>query len=338
MGGSADPQNPPQPEWFNYEALLLVDGGSALTRRVYPDFIAGTTPIFEWWGPENSSTANPYVASFTEYPKCHFLSNGRVFMAGDVPNSAQINHSFVTGTGPFPLETAAPWQQRWDTSAGAAGPASKWRHACASIYFGRIGSLTDMVVRIGGEDLLGPSDVCEACFATTPGQWFGAPAVPRLTIAREHANAVVLPDGSILVVGGEGASGPVTTPELFRWGTGQWAAQPVAASVHDYHSTAVLLPDASVLVGGGDTRSWDYEIFQPHYLAGSPPPVRPMAMTVFNPSTTDPDGTFVFTRPGGAAVQGFNVGSTLPLADYPIGFQLDKVVLISPGSTTQPPT
>jgi len=76
----------------------------------------------------------------------------------------------------------------------------------------------------------------------------------------------------------------------------------------------------------------DNEIYQPPYLTGTPPPLRPSGLIILNPSSTDPDGTFVLTRPGGAAQPGFNVQANNP-ADT-VDFKLDRVVLITPGAVT----
>lgn len=109
-------------------------------------------------------------------------------------------------------------------------------------------------------------------FGQTTPQWVSAGS---MTTARVDANSVLMPDGKILVVGGENTccsaqpAGvldgeptclPVYTAELFDSATNSWLATgipaPSATSAQrprQYHSTAVLLPDASVLLAGGDT-------------------------------------------------------------------------------------
>ncbi len=332
-GGSDNPQEGQgvQREWFTYEALLLLDSTLADARRVFTDKMGTAT---QWWGSVDPSTPSdpPYalIDGFHEYPRCHFLTNARVFMAGDIRRSAQVDHSFNAGST-NPLDAALPWAQRWTTTQGG----SQYRHACSAVLFARVTAgndvFTDLVVRIGGAAGAGiaPTNTCEFCFASALElPWFDAPG---LTIARQHATAVLLPDASIFLVGGEDLSGPTNAPELFRWGIG-WTLQPKHQGSRAYHSTAVLLPDGSVLVAGGNTRTWDYQIYLPPYLTGSPPPIRPTGLSIFDPSSTDPDGTCVLSRPTGAAVPGFHVGRDAD--DEPLGFKLGKVVLISPGSTT----
>lgn len=336
-GGSHDPNLAPsvqQDEWYTFEALLVTDGPLPPgAQRVFRDTMAA---FDQWWGPidDQGPPTNPSgFDGFHEYPKMHLLSNGKVFHAGDIPPSAQVDHSFASGsTMPIGWTATSTWSLGWDNTTGTPGPSSMWRHACSSVHFVRIGSFTDLVVRIGGQTVSGPAtNTCELCFAGTSGAWVGVPTVPNLSLAREHANAVLLPDGSIFVVGGQDAAA-VMTPELFRWGTGQWTQQPNQSSPRGYHSTAALLDDGSVLVAGGNGRTSDYEIYLPPYMAGTPPPARPADPNLLNPSGFDLDGTPVLIRPSGLPVAGFNVECSNP--DYALDMKLGMVVLMAPNSVT----
>jgi len=94
-----------------------------------------------------------------------------------------------------------------------------------------------VVLALKGSALLVPS-----------GTW--APAA-NLAEARAGASAALLADGHILITGGEGASGPLASAELFGMAGGVSPAAPmnVARSKH----VSVTLPDGRVLVAGGVT-------------------------------------------------------------------------------------
>jgi hypothetical protein len=119
-----------------------------------------------------------------------------------------------------------------------------------------------------------------------------SPAIPNwsnmdsMNFPRTHANAVLLPDGNVLVVGGnemDNYSDPVYHAELFipNNPTGeQWTILPEMQFQRNYHSTALLLPDGRVWVGGGDyllsgvyKTMANIEIYTPQYLLEGDRPV-----------------------------------------------------------------
>lgn len=103
----------------------------------------------------------------------------------------------------------------------------------------------------------------------------------NMAFQRGFANAVVLPDGSVMVTGGQAWVEPFTdttsaqVPELWSPSTGRWTQLSEMGVPRTYHSIALLLPDATVLNGGGGlcggcpTNHWDAEIFVPPYLLNS---------------------------------------------------------------------
>jgi galactose oxidase len=131
--------------------------------------------------------------------------------------------------------------------------------------------------------------------------YVGAPAaverIADMHQARAFANVVVLPDGKILITGGQGwAEGftdiaPIFTPELFDPVTKTFTELTAEAIPRNYHSVSILLPDGTVFSGGGGL-CWDDgtgdpsqhcrdtvdhpngQIFTPPYLlTGAPRPV-----------------------------------------------------------------
>lgn len=82
-----------------------------------------------------------------------------------------------------------------------------------------------------------------------------------MKIERRQHNAVVLPNGEVLVVGGtrsnchsdDRAGAAVLSAELWKPGTGVWTLMAAMAKPRLYHSAALLLPDGRVVAAGG---SW----------------------------------------------------------------------------------
>ena len=149
-----------------------------------------------------------------------------------------------------------------------------------------------------------------------------------MTYARNYANAMMLPDGKVLVTGGTGfgnsGSGAVYAAEMWNPDTGAWAKMASASEIRVYHSSAMLLPNGAVLNSGG----------------GTPGPVFGKNAQVYFPPyffTQTPDGQVVWAdRPAIAKLPnyfGYGSGSNavVTLADSrPIA----SVALLSAGAVT----
>ncbi len=81
--------------------------------------------------------------------------------------------------------------------------------------------------------------------------------MPDMTYPRGFASAVVLPDGTVMVTGGQPRSLVFTDtdgilwPELFDPKTKTWKTLAAEAVPRNYHSTAILLSDGRIFNGGG---------------------------------------------------------------------------------------
>ena len=101
-------------------------------------------------------------------------------------------------------------------------------------------------------------------------------SIPPMTLARQFANSVVLPNGEVMIIGGNGGrkfsdSASVLTPEIWSPRTGTWRPAANHAVPRNYHSVALLLPDGRVWSGGGGlggnaANHQDAEIFTPPTL------------------------------------------------------------------------
>ena len=82
-------------------------------------------------------------------------------------------------------------------------------------------------------------------------------SVASMTHRRQFANGVILPNGEVMIIGGNTSglqfvdTGAVLTPEIWNPTTGLWRSVADADVARTYHSFALLLPDGRVLSGGG---------------------------------------------------------------------------------------
>ena len=103
--------------------------------------------------------------------------------------------------------------------------------------------------------------------------------IPLMAYQRAFHNAAVLPNGQVVVIGGQTVEQAfsdnysVLPAELFDPASESWTTLPAMATPRNYHSIALLLPDARVLAGGGGLcgvgcagNHADFEVLSPHYL------------------------------------------------------------------------
>lgn len=98
--------------------------------------------------------------------------------------------------------------------------------------------------------------------------------------ARFHVNAVLLPDRTVFISGGNGTNEDAPTAvlesEIYHPDTNTWSLAAKALAARMYHSIALLLPDGRVLAAGSNPNRRDdelrMEIFHPPYLFKGPRP------------------------------------------------------------------
>lgn len=303
------------PRWYPTVSMLgdgsmYVYGGTQFTGNNQ----AGLLDDFEFFdGSQWVVAPGPGLAPKAEwlglYPRMHLLRDGQVFCGAHTQRSYRLS---------VPSHT---WQIMGQTSQTTRG-------GC-SVLFPNVGVFEDhdVVMVIGGKQGSLVTDEVQYCNAVAtssgayPNGWDWTTWQP-MHEARWRANATILPDASVFVVGGDRNPdpmfpNPVMTPELFTIqedGTNDtWTQLPDQTGPRTYHSTAVLLPSGKVLVGGGDTRTVDYQVFVPPYLTCNQP---------------RPEITFL------APAISYGAQGVVRHAALPQGRSISKVVFIRPGSTT----
>lgn len=188
---------------------------------------------------------------------------------------------------------------------------------------------------------------------------------------RWHLNGVLLPDGSVLAIGGglhdtvyaHGQPNlPVLSVERFDASTGTWSVLAEMEVPRMYHSTAVLLPDGRVLAGGHvplpvpwkDVRDnvpsqeqiveTRFEIFDPPYLFWDPRPEitsAPASATHGATFTVEVDDTdrlwnVVLVRPG-ATTHSFDADQRGIILEHTVVDGTTLSVTAPPDATVAPP-
>lgn len=297
-GGGPNAPTTSMPDTRNQNAAIPVPTGFVLPGGVFicPRYNLGGT-----WVDTNT---------LAEYPRMHLLSNGHVFMAGWWRGGASVDHELTPG--------------QWDTSVGQT-TLNTWQEYNSSILFPISPTLRDHILRVGGAFASTSVDWVESCQASPAPSIWSSPGttVPNLHTARDRANLAILADGSVLALGGQDSgTAPATgvlTPELYK--DGQWHELPDEASIRDYHSTAMLLPDGRVLSASGEQRTFDFQIMKPHYRFGSSFPTNVVLTLPYSTNAT----AYIATH--GQQV-------TVSCDPLPLGTQLSKVLLMTPGAIT----
>jgi len=183
-------------------------------------------------------------------------------------------HLFFTGGNVFANPPGlAPGILNLATNAFAnvglpAGFDRDHRDHCASVMLPPVQDQRVMILG-GGDPAINKVDIIDLKVAN-PAYVAAAP----LHHARFHVNAVLLPDRTVLVSGGNGQSESAPTAvlesEIYHPTTNTWTLAAKAQVARMYHSIALLLPDGRVLAAGSNPNRRDdelrLEIFHPPYL------------------------------------------------------------------------
>ena len=130
-----------------------------------------------------------------------------------------------------------------------------------------------------------------------------------MSFPRQFSNTVVLPNGEVMVIGGNGGvkfsdTGSVLTPELWNPRTRTWRRVANLTVPRNYHSVALLLPDGRVWAGGGGlggANRQDAQIFTPPALLNSDGTAATRPVITAGASATGYGQTFSITATAGLA-------------------------------------
>jgi hypothetical protein len=244
------------------------------------------------------------------YPHMLLMPSGRTFVAGPNRNDSWFLNPFGAASTYTWTDAADPALDHY-YGGGVIVPSDTPGSTQVELVGGAHGETTGDVT----------ADATNEVFdeAAPAAGWRKAPS---LSVARAHHNTVLLPDGSMVAVGG--GLGEVAddlsrftadqlSVDLFDPKTRAWHRGPSQQEARAYHSTALLLPDGRVISAGDDTngggqQSDTAEVYSPAYLFDGP-----------RPEITGAPGTLAY---GGGAQVAY------------AGSDVARAVLVAPGATT----
>lgn len=141
---------------------------------------------------------------------------------------------------------------------------------------------TGKILKVGGAPAYDNGTASAASYVIDIRAGVKVRATVPMVYARAFHNSVVLPNGQVIVIGGQSYSVPfsdgnaVLPAELWDPATETFTTLAPLSVPRNYHSAALLLPDARVLSTGGGlcgagcaANHPDAQIFTPHYLFNS---------------------------------------------------------------------
>ncbi|MEI7445025.1 MAG: discoidin domain-containing protein, partial [Burkholderiales bacterium] len=291
-----------------YQANTVLRDGSVLTLGGTwgaPD----TTKNGERWTP--SGGANGVFGTWTALPG--------VQVEDALTNDAQgvyraDNHMWLIPTGNGKVLHAGPSaKMHWITTEGRGDIVFAGRRGndVDSMLGTAVMFDTGRILKVGGAENYSstdraPTSATNAAYVIDARHGLTVSDRINATFARSILSSVVLPDGKVMILGGQSVPKPfsdensVLRAELFDPRTSSFRTLPAMAVERNYHSAALLLHDARVLVAGGNlgntsTVHADYQIYTPAYLfaADGKPAVRPKILSAPDAATY---GTTVTVR------------------------------------------
>ncbi|MDQ6824989.1 MAG: DUF1929 domain-containing protein [Candidatus Eremiobacteraeota bacterium] len=233
------------------DGSIMVFGGQVndTSPTIQVEQYASSTNAFRTLTPR----ANRFVSLF---PRMFVLPNGSIFRAGDDVDT----------------EIFDPVSATW-TFVGNFNIGPRFSGAAELLP-----GLTRVLAIGGAPDGVNATNTVEMIdFGSRNPRWR---YTASMHYPRAEPNAVLLPDSTVLVVGG-GRKDPYTDPlkqaELFDPESQTWTVMTAQRAPRMYHSTAVLLPDGRVLSAGSDAPTSEFqttaELYSPPYLFKGPRPI-----------------------------------------------------------------
>jgi hypothetical protein len=245
----------------------------------------------------SSGWSQQYPASWTPslYPRLHLLPNGTVFYSGAQTTSKLFDPSTTT----------------WNTNVATTIYGNARTYGTSVLLpLTPANNYDPQVIIMGGYSPATATTEIIDMGASTPAWQSG----PDMSQPRIEMNAVILPDGRVLALGGSVYDEETKTASLNADllgpdpnNTGKYIFSSAGANAYPrlYHSVALLLPDATVWLAGGNP-SLAYvqqmEIYQPPYLFNASGALAQRPSITSAPSSISYGNTFPVQTPDAASI------------------------------------
>ena len=202
------------------------------------------------WSPEYEAPWNPPL-----YPHLHLLPSGKVFYSGETTSSNIFD----------------PSNQTWTLNvANTVYPNARIGGSSVLLPLLPATGYAPRVMILGGDHVATATTEIIDLSAPTPAWRMLLP----MSVGRTRMNAVILPTGKILALGGSALDEDPNTAslatDLFDPTTETWSSAGVAVYPRCYHSCALLMPDGTVSLVGSNPSKGTYEqhmeVYSPAYL------------------------------------------------------------------------
>jgi hypothetical protein len=310
------------------DGALLMAGGNLRSQNVYSNVTRGELLDFRKAAPF-SDTVGSLSAPGRWGHALVKLPNGKVLVAG---GAYIVNQS--TNSGQNTAETYDPSSGLFTATRGNMTAQRALGPLAALLPDGR-------VLLAAGYSYESATDTATAETYDQGSDTFTA--VPGgLVSARDGHQTLLLPNGRVLIAGGNSATAEVFDPQDYTPHT--WSSTPPSApslATSRSANTATQIGDGRVLIAGGRDASGSLvtatELFDPFFHASSTPPVG--ATLASGPNLTTPRTNHTATRlyDGGVLIAGGLDSTGAPLGAELYSFTYYQLGSIAPTATAMPP-
>ena len=286
-----------------YPSLLTLADGRVMTFSGLEES-GGTNLAVEFYT-IGSGWSTTYNANWTPdlYPRLHLLPDGKVFYSGAQTKSRLFDPSTTTWSSVIATTNYSGIRTYGTSVLLPLSPANNYDPKVIIMGGGNPSTASTEIIDMG---------------SSVPAWQYG----PPMSQPRIEMNAVILPNGKVLALGGslydEQNSTASLNADLYDPVSNTFSSAGVYVYPRLYHSVALLLPDGTVWSAGGNPSRGHYvpqqEIYKPSYL--------------FNP-----DGTAA-TRPTVTSAPTSISYSSAFTVQTPDSANVSKVVLVRNGNVT----